>query len=64
MEDHTWEVLDFLSQGDVLTFADLHNKLSRRGVTEEAHAGDGRELVGRGWVDDDAGTIQITSAGK
>ncbi len=64
VEGHIWEVLDALSQGDALTFADLHNKLSRRGVTEEVHAADVRELVGRGWVDEASGKIQITSAGK
>jgi hypothetical protein len=64
VEGHAWEMLDFLSRGEALTFDELHGKLSRRGVTEEVHAGDVRELVGRGWVDEDSGKIQITSAGK
>ena len=64
VEGHTWEVLDVLSQDDALTFADLHSKLSRRGVTEEVHAGDVRELVGRGWAEEGSGVVQITSAGK
>lgn len=64
VEGHMWEVLDVLSQSDALTFADLHAKLSRRGVTEEVHAGDVKELVGRGWAEEASGKIQITSAGK
>jgi hypothetical protein len=63
-EGHAWEVLDLLSQNESLTFDDLHDKLSRRGVTREIHAEDLRELVRRGWVDDDLGKIQITAAGK
>ena len=64
VEGHTWEVLDVLSQNEALTFDDLHAKLSRRGVTEEVHAGDVRELARRGWVEEGSGVIQITSAGK
>ena len=64
VEGHTWEVLDALSQGDALTFADLHSKLSRRGMTEEVHAGDVKELVRRGWAEESSGVVQITSAGK
>ncbi|MBK6431221.1 hypothetical protein [Candidatus Amarolinea dominans] len=64
VEGHAWEVLDVLSQNDALAFADLHSKLSRRGVTEEVHAGDVRELVGRGWAEESSGVIQITSSGK
>ena len=64
VEGHTWEVLDMLSRGESLTFADLHKKLSGRGVTEEVHAGDVRELVGRGWVEEDSGVVQITTKGK
>jgi len=64
VEGHAWEVLDFLSQSDAIPFDDLHAKLSRRGVTEEVHAGDVRELVGRGWAEDASGKIQITLAGK
>ncbi|RIK45712.1 MAG: hypothetical protein DCC59_17725, partial [Chloroflexi bacterium] len=59
-----WDVLDCLSQNDALTFDALHDKLSRRGVTREAHAEDVQELARRGWVDDDSGKIQITSVGK
>lgn len=61
---HAWDVLDCLSQNDALTFDALHDKLSRRGVTREAHAEDVQELARRGWVDDDSGKIQITSVGK
>lgn len=64
VEGHTWEVIDVLSQGDALTFDDLHAKLSRRGVTEEAHAGDVRELVGRGWAEESSGVVKATEAGK
>ena len=64
VEGHTWEVLDALSQGDALTFADLHSKLSRRGMTEEVHAGDVSELVGRGWVEESSGVVKATEAGK
>ena len=64
VEGHAWEVLDALSQGDTMTFDELHSKLSRRGVTEEVHAGDVRELIGRGWAEESSGVIQITSKGK
>ncbi len=64
IEGHAWEVLDFLSHGDAVAFADLHAKLSRRGVTEEVHAADVKELVGHGWVEEASRKIQITSAGK
>ncbi len=64
VEGHTWDMLDFLSRNDALPFADLHAKLSRRGVTEEVHAGDVMELVRRGWAEESSGVIQITSSGK
>ena len=64
MEGHTWEVLDQLSQSDALTFDELHDKLSRRGVTREVHAADVQELARRSWADDASGKIQITPAGK
>lgn len=63
-EGHTWEVLDQLSRGDMLTFDAIHEKLGRRGVTEEVHAGDVKELVRRGWVEESSGVVQITSKGK
>ena len=64
VEGHTWDMLDFLSRGDAVTFADLHSKLCSRGVAEKIHAEDVQELIRRGWVDDDSGKIQITAAGK
>ncbi len=64
VQGHTWEVLDCLSQNDALTFDDLHGRLSHRGVTRAAHAGDVQELARRGWAKDDAGKVQITAAGK
>ena len=64
VEGHAWEMLDVLSHGKALTFVNLHNKLSRRGVTEEVHAGDVKELIRRGWVVENAGVYQITPAGK
>lgn len=64
VEGHTWEVLDALSQGDTMTFDELHKKLGRRGVTEEVHAGDVRELVRRGWAEEGSGVVKATEAGK
>ena len=64
VEGHAWEVLDFLSRSESMTFDELHEKTSRRGVTREAHAADVQELARRGWVDDALGKIQITSAGR
>jgi hypothetical protein len=64
VEGHTWEVLDALSQGDGLAFDDLHAKLSRRGVTEEVHEGDVRELARRGWAEESSGVVKATEAGK
>ena len=64
VEGHAWDMLDVLSRGEVVAFANLHAKLSRRGVTEEVHAGDVRELIRRGWVEEASGKIQISSAGK
>ena len=45
MEGHTWEVLDQLSQTDALTFDELHEKTSGRGVMREVHAADVQELA-------------------
>lgn len=64
IEGHTWEMLDILSYGNALKFTDLHAKLSRRGVTEEVHAGDVRELVGRGWAEEGSEVVKATKAGK
>ena len=64
VEGHAWDVLDVLSSNDALTFADLHNKLTWRGVTEEVHAGDVKELIGRGWVEESSGEIKATETGK
>ncbi|MBI5932566.1 MAG: hypothetical protein HY867_02570 [Chloroflexi bacterium] len=64
VEGHTWEVLDSLSNSDSIPFADLHANLSRRGVTEEVHAADVRELVGRGWAEESSGVVKATEAGK
>lgn len=64
VEGHAWDMLDVLSQSDALTFDELHDKLSRRGVTREAHAADVMELARRGWADDVSGKIQITAEGK
>jgi hypothetical protein len=64
VEGHAWDVLDLLSRDKTLTFDDLHEKTSRRGVTEEVHAEDVKELARREWVDEDSGKIQITPAGK
>jgi len=64
VEGHTWEVIDVLSQNDALTFDDLHHKLSGRGVTEEVHAEDVKELVRRGWAEEGSGVVKTTEAGK
>ena len=64
IEGHAWEVLDQLSQSDTLTFDELHEKTSGRGVTREVHAADVQELARRGWVDDASEKVQITAAGK
>jgi hypothetical protein len=64
VEGHAWDMLDFLSRSDTVTFADMHGKLSRRGVTEEVHVGDVKELVRRGWMEESSDVIRITSAGK
>jgi hypothetical protein len=64
VEGHAWEVLDFLSHGDAVTFADLQKKLNRRGVTEDIHVRDVKELIGRGWVEESSGVYQITSTGR
>ena len=64
VEGHAWEVLDFLSNNDAIMFEDLHTKLSRRGVTEEVHAGDVKELARRGWAEESSGVVKATQAGK
>ena len=64
IEGHTWEILDALSQGHALAFAELHAKLSRRGVTEEVHAGDVKKLIGRGWAEEGLGVVKATEAGR
>ena len=64
VEGHTWEVLDFLSHRESMTFDEVHEKTSGRGVTEEVHAGDVRELIGRGWAEESSGVVKATEAGK
>ena len=64
VEGHAWEVLDLLSNSDSMIFADLHSKLSRRGVVEEVHTGDVRELIGCGWAEESSGVVKATEAGK
>lgn len=64
VEGHAWDMLDCLSRDEAVTFDDLHSKLSRRGVTEEVHAGDVKELIRRGWAEEGSGVYQITSKGK
>jgi hypothetical protein len=64
VEGHAWDMLDFISRGEAMTFADLHAKLNRRGVTAEVHAADVRELIGRGWAEENSGVIKVTEAGK
>lgn len=64
LEGHTWEVLDSLSRGESMTFDELHENTSGRGVTREAHMGDVKELTRRGWVDEDSGVVQITLTGN
>jgi hypothetical protein len=64
VEGHAWDVLDRLFQNNALTFDELHEKTSGRGVTREVHAEDVRELTQRSWADNASGKIQITAAGK
>ena len=64
VEGHTWNALDQLIQDGALTLDDLHAKLSRRGVTEEVHAGDVKELARRGWAEESSGVVKATQAGK
>ncbi len=64
VEGHAWEMLDQLVQSGSLTFEGLHEKLGRRGVTEEVHAEDVRELARHRWVEEASGKIQVTSAGR
>lgn len=64
VEGHAWEVLDFITNKNTTPFEDLHTILSRRGVMEEVHAGDVRELVGRRWVEEGSGVIKATEMGK
>ena len=64
VEGHAWEVLDLLSNSDSMIFADLHSKLSRRGVVEEVPTGDVRELIGCGWAEESSGVVKATEAGK
>ena len=64
VDGHTWEVLDRLSQSDALTFDELHEKTSGRGVTREVHAADVQELARRGWAEDGSGVVKATEAGK
>ena len=64
VEGHTWETLDQLVQGDALTHADLYEKVKGRGVTEEIHVRDVKELIGRGWAEEGSGVVKVTEAGK
>lgn len=64
IEGHAWEVLDQLSRDGALAFDALHARLSGRGVPPDVHAEDVLALIGRGWVKESAGVLQITLAGK
>lgn len=64
VEGHTWEVLDQLCQNDAQTLDELHEKLSRRGVTREIHMADVMELIKRGWVKEESDKYQITNTGR
>ncbi len=64
VEGHTWEAFDQLAQDSALTYANLYAKARRRGITEEVHAENVKELIRRGWVEKNADTFKITSLGK
>lgn len=64
VKGHTWNALDQLIQGGALTFGDLYEKVKGRGMTEEVHAEDVKELIRRGWADEGSGVVKATEAGK
>jgi hypothetical protein len=64
IDGHAWDAFDQLVQSGALTQEDLFAKVKRRGITEEIHVEDIKELIGRGWVEEGSGVYQITSVGK
>lgn len=64
VKGHTWNALDQLIQGGALTFGDLYEKVKGRGITEQVHTADVKELVGRGWAEESSGVVKATEAGK
>ncbi len=64
VQGHVWETFDQLIQNGTSTFDDLFARVERRVPTRELLAENVQELARRGWADDVAGKIRITSAGK
>ncbi|MEW6401266.1 MAG: hypothetical protein AB1649_05665 [Chloroflexota bacterium] len=61
---HTWDAFDQLVQSGALTFDDLYAKVKRRGVTRELLSENLKELIGRGWVEENADAYLVTTHGK
>ena len=64
VQGHVWETFEQIIQNGTLTFDDLFARVERRVPTRELLAENVQKLAWRGWVDDAAGKIQITAAGK
>jgi len=59
-----WEAFTFVWRDEANSGAELVEKLPRRGHSEEVYEAALQGLAKRGWLAEDAGTYQITEAGR
>lgn len=64
IEGHAWDMFDKFYGGEALAFDELYEKLKAWGVPQDVYAHDLQELVKHGWVKEESGKYQITSAGN
>jgi len=60
---HVWEAFTFVWRGATTNLDALSDELARRGHTREEYEQAIGELVGRGWLAEEAGEYQVTPSG-
>ncbi len=64
IEGNRWEVLSYIWRSEFNTLDKLYEELKFRGITRNEYAEILRELVERGWIEENAGEFQMTAEGK